>query len=493
MKDNYDIIVVGSGTAGLLFARNTARAGFKVLVIDSNSIEKAGEKLGILHCDMVKFKEFDLPEPKPGDPEYITEWNPGTYYSPYSQYMKRNEVDAKGKPTQCIVRADYPFLVGKLPPMIVRYRKLCEDLGVEFVYDAAFVDFVLNADGKPAGAQIKIGDEIISVSARLVADCSGVASAARLKLPKTTKVSQHVFTPDDFFYVYAKIIKIKNPEDYTKTCEHWAFYKSWLGMGTAPDESVLGTGANISYEYAEICHDRFTKNIQIPEHEVTGMLKGVTPFCPSPYSMVDDGFVCMGDTASMTKWVGEGICAGWVGTRIMANTVIEAMKDGAYPTEDKLWAANVKYNTTQAADFAYIVATTTNAVDCSADEMEYEFRKGIVFNDKAMTRLNSTYTADMPLGEVLQLVGKVLVGVITGKISFKTVKLLLRGILYAGKLKSHYRKFPTTNEPVAFKKWADKADALWKATGTIAAVTRAADKEGVIAAEKLKAERNSAK
>lgn len=135
---------------------------------------------------------------------------------------------------------------------------------------------------------------------------------------------------------------------------------------------------------------------------------------------------------------------------------------------------NVAYNTGQAANFAYIMSTLINAVECTADEMDYEFRKDIVFNDKAMTRLNRTYSADMPLGESLQLVGKIIVGIISGNISVKSVKNLLKGILYATKLKAHYRKFPSSAD--GYSKWAAKADKLWKATGNMADVTEKMEK-----------------
>ena len=152
-----------------------------------------------------------------------------------------------------------------------------------------------------------------------------------------------------------------------------------------------------------------------------------------------------------------------------AQAAAEAMRGGQYPTEERLWPYNVKYNTTQAADFAYIVATAINAVDCSADEMDYEFRKGIVFNDKAMTNMNRNWNADMPVGDALALVGKVAVGAVTGKIRPKTVGLLLRGIWYATLLKSHYKKFP--HDIARYSRWAQRCDKLWEKTGNMADVT----------------------
>ncbi|MDR2090747.1 MAG: FAD-dependent monooxygenase [Clostridiales bacterium] len=463
MKENYDVLVVGAGTAGIYFAREMASKGYSVCVIDAMPAKKLGEKLPIFHCDSERFPVFGIPEPKPGDDEYIGMFESGTYYSPFSQYLKRNDG------TECIKRADYPFYALRLPEFIKRQIGQAEAAGAEFYYETPFSDLTFGADGRINGAKVKFNGKEKTVSARLVADCSGMNSVVRRKLPETAKVGTFDITDREKFFVILRYVKFKNPEDYPKCAEHWAYWKSWIGLGTSDDLAIIGTGANLSYEYAETCYQRFAAAVQMPEHEVVKIEKGATPYRPAPYSLVADGFVCMGDSACMTKWIGEGIASSWVGCKILADTAGEAMKDGAYPTEEKLWEANVKYNTTQAANFAYIVATLVNAIECTAEENEYQFQKEIVFSTKAMTRLNRTYSADLPVGEVFELIGKVIGGVVTKNISMHSVKCLLRGILYAAKLKTHYRNFPKT--PLGFEKWKAKADALWKATGSMAEVT----------------------
>jgi choline dehydrogenase-like flavoprotein len=67
MKNKYDVLVVGSGTAGIYFASKMAEYGYSVCVIDSLLEEKLGERLNIFHIDKVKFAEHGIPEPKPGD------------------------------------------------------------------------------------------------------------------------------------------------------------------------------------------------------------------------------------------------------------------------------------------------------------------------------------------------------------------------------------------------------------------------------------------
>ncbi len=464
MEQNFDVVIIGSGTAGCFFAHEMAEQGYSVCVIDKSPPEQLGQRLQIFHVDKLIFEKLGIPRPEPGDPDYRNEFQVGTYYSPYGQYMERNDG------TQTIVKADYPFLVCSLPPFLKRLRAWCQDAGVTFADEVEFTGFIYNEQGHICGIHAVQRGEPVDFGSRLVADCSGIPSVGRRALKKPTRVPDFEIGPRDMMYVLLEYVKLAHPErDAPKCAEHWAYYKGWIAQTGEPDVAIFGTGANLSYEYAQTCFERFKKNVRMPEGTVIRRERGVTPYHPAPYSMVDNGFICMGDSACMTKWIGEGISSGWVGCRYAAQAAAEAMRGGQYPTEERLWPYNVKYNTTQAADFAYIVATAINAVDCSADEMDYEFRKGIVFNDKAMTNMNRNWNADMPVGDALALVGKVAVGAVTGKIRPKTVGLLLRGIWYATLLKSHYKKFP--QDIARYSRWAQRCDKLWEKTGNMADVT----------------------
>lgn len=469
MKNSYDVIVLGGGPVGCFFAHEMAAKGFSVCVTELAKKGEVGTRLQTFHVDKEIFSRLEIPCPKPGDVDYYNEFQVGTYYSPYGQYMKRNDG------TELIVKADYPFLVCSLPPFIDRLTRWCEGLGVEFFYETDFDGLCMKGDSV-VGAVLLVDGGRIEVSSRLVADCTGMASVGRKALPDSTTVERGDISPREMMYTLLEYVRIKNPEDVPICAEHWAYYKGWIAQGPEPGTAIFGTGANLSYEYAKVCFDRFKSAIQMPEGEVYKRERGVLPYRPASYSMVHDGFVCMGDSACMNKWIGEGIASGWSGAKMAADAAGDAMKNGEYPTVERLWAHNVSYNTTQAANFAYINATAINAVDCTADEMEYEFKKGMIFNDKAMTRLNRTWSADLPFGEVLSLVGNMIGGIITGKISLRSVKGMLRGIVYSTKLKSHYKKFPKT--PKGFEKWAKRCDELWKKTGNIADVTERVEARG---------------
>lgn len=184
------------------------------------------------------------------------------------------------------------------------------------------------------GAKLKSKSGETEVAARLVADVSGIASAGRRKLLKPTEVEDFVIGPRDMMYVVLRNAELLEPErDEPKRAEHWAYYKGWIGMAGEPGcgNAVFGTGANLSYDYAQTCFERFISNIEIPTHRIYKEEKGMVPFRRAPYSMVDNGFICLGDAACMNKWGGEGICSSWVSCRMAVETACEAMKNNAIP------------------------------------------------------------------------------------------------------------------------------------------------------------------
>ncbi|MDR1733616.1 MAG: NAD(P)/FAD-dependent oxidoreductase [Oscillospiraceae bacterium] len=482
MRTSYDVIVVGAGTAGIFFAKRMADAGYSVGVFDLLPEERQGERLGVFHTDKERLAPFGVPEPHKGDADYITEFAVGISKSCFDHYPKRTE---------------YPYLVLRFAPFLKRLRAWAGESGVEFCFAQRFTDFLRDGQGRICGAVFTDAQgQQAEITGRLVADCSGIPSAARRKMVNS-RVETFEITPRDMFYVILHYVKFKDPEkDCFSEPPGWLYYKSWLGLTEDPEGFLFGTGANLSYEYCLACHDAFREKIPAPAYEeytesddgpyrpsygVGAELgregyweRGVTPYHRAPYSLVDDGFICMGDSACMTKpFSGEGITSGWVACDIAAQVAADAMREGAYPTEAALWAYNVRYAQGQGADFANLMATLVNAVDCSEAENEYEFSKDIVFSGTSLTRTSRNFNGDMPLPEVLGLVPKVLAGIARKGISMQSVRNLGKGILCGMRLKSLYKAYPTV--PSAFAAWAAKADALWTQAGNMADVVERTD------------------
>ena len=96
MNDAYDVLVIGAATAGSYFGKLMAEQGMKVLIVDRLSSETLGRRLDIFHLDKEVLPVFGVPEPRPGDDDYVTEFQSGLTLSPESNYPKTTE---------------YPFIV----------------------------------------------------------------------------------------------------------------------------------------------------------------------------------------------------------------------------------------------------------------------------------------------------------------------------------------------------------------------------------------------
>jgi|AGTN01.2.fsa_nt_gi Dehydrogenases (flavoproteins) len=452
MKESYDVVVIGGGTAGSFFAKRMAEQGYSALVAERLTEANLGKRLEIFHIDKPFFERYGVPEPKPGDEDYVTVFDYGLARSAFDKYEKRT---------------DYPFLVANFTLFNKRMVKWAQGFGAEYSFSTEFKDFIFDENGKISGALLKKGKELVEVKARLVADCSGVSSAARIKLPDGYGVENFKIGDKDKFYVILRYVKLKNEKDYVERPIGWPYYKTWIGSAAEKDTAILGVGANLSYDFAEQCYAEFSKVVKLPEHEPVRIEKGTTPYRRPPYSLVADGFVALGDSAAITKpYSGEGVTAAWVLCDIAADEIGKAMKDGKYPDKSAMWPVNVRYMTTQGADFADLIATLTGAVDCTPEENDFEFKKGIVFESKAMTEMNRNFANKMSVGESLKLGLKVIGGVLGGKIRTATIQSLLKALGSAGALKKHYRNYPAS--PESFGEWVKKSDELWAKAGNMA-------------------------
>ena len=81
---------------------------------------------------------------------------------------------------------------------------------------------------------------------------------------------------------------------------------------------------------------------------------------------------------------GEKVILG----RNIHRSAIAGLISVSYTHLDVYKRQNVRYQRGQGAQFAYIMATLIGAVNSSAEENHYQFKKGIVFNEKDMTDMN---------------------------------------------------------------------------------------------------------
>jgi flavin-dependent dehydrogenase len=267
-------------------------------------------------------------------------------------------------------------------------------------------------------------------------------------------VENFVTGPKDQFYVILRYVKLKDPAEKVECTQSWPFYKTWIAPQLKSGGAIYGVGANLSFDYANRCWDRFAGRVSVPAHEAEYTEQSSTPYRRPPCSFVAGGFVVLGDAACITNPMsGEGVPYAWLLCSIAAEEFGKAMRDGAYPDREKVWPVNRRYFQAQGASFARVLATLPGAVNCSPEENDYEFEQGIIFeDDDEKTRGN--------------LFLKLLGGLFSGRLSFGTLKGLIAAVIRGSGIYRHYMNFP--EDPGAFEGWKKKAESLWGKTATVA-------------------------
>ncbi len=446
----FDLVIVGAATTGSYFARRMAERGHKVLVIDKLPEEKEGAKYDIFHIAKADFERFGLPLPEKGD-DFAFEFTGTAAHSAFGRYPKETTGTTIGM---------------HMHAYTLRMNRWAMEAGAVYRYGASFVDF-LYEDNRITGIryQTDIGEE--TVGARIVADCSGIPSVARTKLPDGYGVENFKITPTDMFYVTLHYVKYFDEKDYVKKTRTYPFYKTWEAPEADPQGAILGVGANLSFDYGEKIYEEFKAAVPLPKHELKYIERGVTPYRRPPYSFVADGFIVMGDAACLSKpHAGEGVTSSMVQVDIAVDVIDKALRKADYLTRESLWSINKRYIEVQGKIFASMLATLIGAVSTNAVENDFFFKHDVIFSKKSFESMDAGKPLTFTTGEMIGMVGKMLLGIVTGKLRIKTIRALLDSMKKGDEVTALYSAFPETVE--GFEEWSKKADQHWLRVGSMA-------------------------
>lgn len=446
----YDIIIIGASTTGSWFAKQMSARGFKVLVLEKQKRENISRNYDIFHMGKKEMEKFGYPIPNKNDVDYAFEFVGGSAFSAYGNYPKPSYTEIVG-----MHKHEY----------ILRLNDDAIKAGSEIIYEAAFDDFIFDERGRIIGAKYTTADGEQQAYAKIVADCSGIPSAARTKLPDGYGVENFEISPRDMFYVVLYYVKYPKGHEKVIHTDSYLQYKAWSAPQADPEGAILGVGANLSFEYAEEMFKEFQKNVPWCEYEIQHIEKGRTPYRRPPYSFVSDGFIAMGDAACLTKPNnGEGCTSALYQARIAVDVITDALRGGGYITKARLWKINKEYIEVQGKAFASLMATLIGAAVINCTENEYFFEHDIVFSKKMFAGLSEGIS--LSAGEIASMAANIAKGVATGKIRPSTLKSVIGAAKNGMEIKAHYSKFPST--PNGFEEWCLKANRLWAKIGSMA-------------------------
>ena len=450
---NYDIVIVGASTTGCWFAEKMASNGFNVLVLEKELPENVSRAYDIFHMSEPEMNQFGLPIPDESSPLREFSFNGSPMCSPYGTHRKKA---GKAKIIG-LHKHDY----------IMFMADRAKEKGAEFIYGAPFVDLIFNDKGSVVGAKYEFQGEIKEVYSKLVADCSGIPSVARRKLPDTSYVENFKLDPVAILYVilyyFEYTDKSINPRDIDA---FFMQYKSWCAPAGEGYDGLFGIGGCFSYEYAEeVYNTQFMKNVAFPKHTVKKVEKGMTPYHRSVYSFVEDGFIAMGDAAFLTKpTCGEGCTSSLVQGEIAAEVISKLLSKGEELTRKNMWSINKRYMVAQGKEFDSMRPLLMGLIKMNFDEAEYLFANDVIFCDKILGGMDDGL--NLTPSDIADMVKGIFKGVAKKKISVGSIKALLKGLKQSDAVGKLYDAYPESVS--GYLEWKEKADALWEEIGTLA-------------------------
>ena len=430
MFKDCDILVVGAATTGIYFSWLMVKKGHSVLVIDKEEREQVGRRLEVIHLDKETFEELNVPPPTE-EPELIGSWR--------------------------------GIWVSRLPLFFQRMYKILESDGVQFEFSCNFKQLIYEND-RIVGVKVEQENKEYDVNAKLVVDASGVACAVRSTLPENYGVETWTYDSTNRFFVILHYIKWLEPDEpHPVSGNTWPYYFVFFDpgyMGEKLENAIMGIIGPESFEKTEAIMEEFLESGIVAPFELKKKEYCSFPLTLPPYSLVADGFFCAGDSAAtMNPIAARGIPETWHLCKNTEDIFDAALKSGEYVSRELLWKVNVKHFRGEGAELASVYMLSSFIHVFREKELNFLFQKLLPILNPPDAEEEAT-EIKLSAGKILKVIGKVLGGILTGKLSIRRIFKVIKINRHAGKLKKHYKVYP--ENPDGLDQWIKRTRELLK-------------------------------
>jgi geranylgeranyl reductase family protein len=333
----FDVIVVGAGTAGCLAAKTMAEAGLKVCLVENKKKEEIGEKVCGDALGEHHLRRLGLENPRGGELEKRIEGI--RIYSPDMQtvFTIAHE-DFNG-----FILNRHAFGQWLLNKATDKGATLLDSTQcLQPIIEKGFVTGIAARDLKT--------NRKTQLKSRVAVDASGFAAVLRRRLPKNMSIETEVAN-HDVEACYREIRQLKQENEESKYCE------IYLSQNTAPGGYAWifpKTGARVNAGLGICMRDGFPNpKTQFYEHMLTNklfdgslLLSSGAWYDPTRRpldNMVADGITIVGDAACLVNPVhGGGIGPSMLSGHLAGKTIVEALETRA-ASQEALWPLNVAY------------------------------------------------------------------------------------------------------------------------------------------------------
>ena len=305
----YDVVVVGAGIAGPIVARNVAKAGYSVLLIDKKpaigSPKQCAEGISIK-----VFDKYDIPY----DKRFINREIYGAkLYSPSGHELELRYKEASGV-----------ILERKVFDKMLAYY--AAKAGADVLARTEAQD-VIRKDGKVAGIKAKHEDEPVEIYADIIVAADGVESMIARKAGINTYAPPHEF---DSSYEYEMLIEGYDPD----------LIHLWFGNEVAPrgyvwvfpkDEDRANVGIGIASDHPETAKyylDKWLEENKIPAKKILEVNVGVVPVGGFVKELAKDNVLVVGDAARQVNPMhGGGMAEAMEAGTIASKWIVKALEE----------------------------------------------------------------------------------------------------------------------------------------------------------------------
>jgi digeranylgeranylglycerophospholipid reductase len=434
--EKVDVVIAGAGVAGCLAARDLARAGRSVALVE----RKAAGKLGHDWWDSVEtcvFDEVALPQPEP--PERMNSTGLVKILSP----LETSSFESAALTYK--INIDRKLFAKRL-------LKHALDAGARLAEHAAVLGPIVEG-GMVGGVVVSIGGEPTrEIRAKLTIDATGMTAAVRRKLPDYWGFPRIIDRSDSF--VTYREIRANTDGASNNTL---VFGKNngvcWVKRSQPGLVDFFGGVVNMPGRVSPraIVADLLRNSNGYGPEVLRGGYGAPIPVRREFDSLVMPGFMLCGDSGCQCSPIdGSGIVSSLRAAHFAAKTALAALDAGRFD-EQALWPYNAAYKRTQGAKFAKLDMLQKFMVSSDKSNLELLFTKGII------SESNFRQDEDAPKESKLSQLPKLMRMLNHPKFLFRLVKVFTR----VDKLENHYFEFPETFDPESFRMWKEKADRIF--------------------------------
>ncbi|MCU0846082.1 MAG: NAD(P)/FAD-dependent oxidoreductase [Spirochaetes bacterium] len=470
-KKAFSVAIAGAGPAGLLLARDLARAGIQVTVYEKRKKSaKAHDWSDAIEYSVLRDAGFAMPVVEAGNYRGRLVKKTPSGKGLFEKHVV-NPLQIWAPDFSCKTAADVDFGY-----ILTDRIALDEMLRAEAVKAGAVIRFEHEAAGllgktgggldtiRVEGLRVKNmkSGKISGVPADVTVDATGMASTLRTTISASGAV-ERPFTKSEVAYACRTVRRLDRKKlgpngipDHYRYGAHRGYF--WTHLH---DDETIDVGGGVTDEPGRVDPLEVIKEIidSYPAITAKELRKGGGRVLVgrSPWSLVASGFLAIGDAAGQViPTTGCGVGAGLVGAMLAAKAIAGAALKGDSGI-GALWDYNRRWfvESGRGANLAALGALKDILQNLSHEELAFLIRRDILSGEMLTPSINGVFYAPDQRTMVTTLVNGISRPALLMKLSRAT------GI--GRKVHAHYRRYPGEWNEREFARWMKEAARIFSA------------------------------